>query len=154
MVFSCVDSYFHYLLLEILKNSVKATNDLFGEEPNGILDITTAHKDKNMYILKISDNGIGIKPENLNKIWNFSYTTSNAILNNGEEDNNTPISGFGYGLSISKIILKTFGDHIKVYSEYGNGTDVYIFLDLKTTKIKSQKTKIIQTHKFRRKHKT
>ena len=116
--------------MEILKNSVKATNDLFGEEPNGILDITTAHKDKNMYILKISDNGIGIKPENLNKIWNFSYTTSNLndIIS---EDTNTPISGFGYGLSISKIILKTFGDHIKVYSEYKNGTDVYVFLDLK-----------------------
>lgn len=126
--FIYVDSYLHYTFLEILKNSVKAINDL-NKTDNGTIKITTSHKDKNMYILKISDNGIGIKPENLNKIWNFSYTT--ATTNPNQQNGDTPISGFGYGLSISKIILKTFADHIKVYSEYQKGTDVYIFLDLK-----------------------
>jgi len=134
--FIYVDSYLHYTFLEILKNSVKAIHDSYkynNEINNGTIKITTSHKDENMYILKISDNGIGIKPENLNKIWNFSYTTSFTNLNDCTSDSiNSPISGFGYGLSISKIILKTFADHIKVYSEYKKGTDVYIFFDLKS----------------------
>ena len=127
--FTYVDSYLHYVLLEIFKNSVKATNDADNlVEPISI----SSYSDNNIYILKISDKGIGIKEKNLNKIWHYSYTTTDIdenICNDNNYDN--PISGFGYGLPISKVILGTFGDNINVFSEYEKGTDVYIFIDLK-----------------------
>jgi pyruvate dehydrogenase kinase 2/3/4 len=126
--FTYVDSYLHYVLLEILKNCVKATNDANNTDiPISI----TSYSDNNIYILKIADKGIGIKEKNLNKIWNYSYSTSEIEDDNLENNLTNPISGFGYGLPISKVILKTFGDNINVFSEHGEGTDVYIFIDLK-----------------------
>lgn len=121
--FTYVEFYLKFVLVEILKNSVKAVNDINNE--NKIIDISS-FKDNNMYILKIKDNGIGIKESDLGKIYNFSYTTSDFDFDEGNE--NSPISGFGYGLSLSKVILKTFGDHIEVFSEYGKGSEAYITL--------------------------
>ena len=126
--FTYVDSYLHYVLVEILKNSVRAVNEKSDIDPK-ITITSNKDEDDNLYILKIKDNGIGIKKEDLHKdkIWNFGYTTSDIDIHNDV----SPISGFGYGLSITKVILGTFGDHIKVFSEYGKGTQAYIMIDLK-----------------------
>ena len=130
MKFTYVDSYLHYVLFEILKNSVKAIHDANPDCPEISI---TSHRDENMYILKIRDNGTGIIEYDLDKIWDFGHSTSKIDMNDDSifTDKNSPISGFGYGLSISRIILKTFGDYVKLFSEYRKGTDVYIMIDLK-----------------------
>ena len=115
--------------MEILKNSVKAVND--SDNKDKIININS-YKDNNIYVLKVSDNGIGIKDDNLDKIWNFNYTTTNNIAEyNRDFGLNSPISGFGYGLPISKILIENFSGKIKVFSEFNRGTDVYMILDLK-----------------------
>ena len=127
--FSYIDDYLYYSILEILKNSVKAIND---KNINGKINITS-YNDNNIYILKISDNGIGIQNNILDKIWNFGYTTTDLDINNYNKEKViiNPISGFGYGLPLSKIYLKLFQGNIHLFSEYNIGTDVYIFIDLK-----------------------
>ena len=120
--------YLHYSILEVLKNSLVAINN----NENGKINIS-CFSDKNILIIKIQDNGKGIKDENLGKIWNFSYTTSKISQNNkysNDYEKTNPMSGFGYGLPISRILLRTFDGDIKIYSEQNIGTTTYLFIDL------------------------
>ena len=122
------DSYLKYVILEILKNSIVATQ----ENENPIINIK-CFNDKNFIILKIDDNGYGINEKNLNKIWEFSYTTSEVNYKNFFENDfqlSNPIAGFGYGLPISRILLKTFNGNIKIFSQENVGTSTYLFIDL------------------------
>ena len=41
-----------------------------------------------------------------------------------------PLSGLGYGLPISRIILQTFNGDIKIFSKQNIGTDTYLFIDI------------------------
>ena len=82
--------------------------------------------------IHIEDNGIGINSNNLAKIWLYSFSSNPIPAKNIIEDidfsNNTPLSGFGYGLPISKIYLGFFDGHIFIESFYKKGTNVYLFL--------------------------
>ncbi len=64
--------------------------------------------------LSIQDNGIGIKEENLERIFDSYYTTK------GER-------GTGLGLANVKEIINDLGGFIKVKSKYGEGTTFYIY---------------------------
>ncbi len=66
--------------------------------------------------ISIRDQGVGIAPENLSRIFEFSYTTK-------EEGN-----GHGIGLAISSQIIKEHGGTINVESELGKGTEFHIYL--------------------------
>jgi len=70
--------------------------------------------DGNCEIL-FSDNGVGIKPENMVFLFSKFYQV-NQGLNKAAE------SGVGLGLSIVKEILKAHGAEITAESDYGKGT--------------------------------
>lgn len=74
---------------------------------NGTIIIETYYKDKYIYF-KITDTGIGIEKDKLDKIFDLFYTTKEA--------------GTGLGLFIIKEILKELKGEIKVESEVGKGT--------------------------------
>ena len=116
-----------YPILEILKNSIVACQNV--DNPEIKIDLSG---DENIKIIKISDNGKGIKYDDISKIWDFSYTTAKVNFDNSFDndfENSNPICGFGYGLPISKILLNTLGCDIKIFSEYKKGTDAYIIID-------------------------
>jgi len=69
-------------------------------------------KKNNKLIFEISDNGSGIKQENLDKIFNLYFTTKS--------------SGTGLGLSIVQQIVSQHGGNIKAESEFGKGTKFII----------------------------
>ena len=126
--FIYVKSYLHYILIEIIKNSLVATKDT--KQP--LIEINS-YIDNNYIILKISDNGTGIEDIHKNDIWKFSFTTSTIDYNkisHNTFDKKPPISGFGYGLPISRIILQTFNGNIRIFSEKDVGTDTYLFIDI------------------------
>lgn len=119
--------YLYYCIIEIMKNSLVAT--IHKKKPK--IDISCLN-DNNLSIIKIKDNGKGICEEDKDKIWKFSYTTTkinyeNKFSNDFERTN--PLSGFGYGLPISKILLNTFSSDIKIYSKPNIGTETYILID-------------------------
>lgn len=72
----------------------------------------------NKVIYSIRDNGVGIAPKYLNKIWDVFYRIDPSIHENGE----------GIGLSIVKRIVDKHKGKIWVESEEGLGTTFYIEL--------------------------
>jgi len=95
------------------------------------------------YLFEVTDNGIGIKKENLEKIFEpFEQADNNVSLIYG---------GSGLGLTICKGYLKLMNGKITVDSEYGKRTSFYVEIDLPiandsekeiyANRIKSAKTK-------------
>ncbi|MCX7647324.1 MAG: ATP-binding protein, partial [Elusimicrobiales bacterium] len=69
--------------------------------------------DKNISIV-FSDTGIGIKEEDLKKLFNDFVRIKN--------EHTREIEGSGLGLSIVKKIVDYYGGNIEVKSEYGKGS--------------------------------
>ncbi len=62
-------------------------------------------------IFTISDNGLGIQPENISKVFNPFFTTKPTG------------KGTGLGLSITHDIIKSHGGNIRCSSKLGNGAE-------------------------------
>ena len=125
-----IDNYLYYILFEILKNSTQAI--IISEiKNNPQIEINIIDLGDYIY-LKIKDNGIGIQEENIEKIWFYSYSTNSIepkkIIEQDDFSNESPLSGFGYGLPISKIYLNFFSSLIQIDSINKKGTQVNIFL--------------------------
>lgn len=82
--------------------------------------ILSMDKEDGFAIIKISDNGKGIPPENIPKVFDRFFT---------ERDNNEP-KGQGLGLYIVKSIIREHGGEIFVDPELGKGTVFTIKLSL------------------------
>ncbi|EJG0663919.1 cache domain-containing protein [Vibrio parahaemolyticus] len=67
--------------------------------------------------IHVIDDGCGIKPENLNRIFSPFYTTKR--------------DGTGLGLSVSQSILSQTGGELKAESEWGKGSTFSIYLPKK-----------------------
>lgn len=76
-------------------------------------------KENNKSIIKVIDNGLGIKKEELPFIFDRFYTTK-------ETDSHST----GLGLSITKSIVESHNGTIEIDSIYGEGTTVTIILPL------------------------
>ncbi len=89
-------------------------------------------------VLVVADNGVGISPTNLEKIFDPYFTTKEKG------------KGTGLGLSTVYGIVKEHQGDIKVYSEPGIGTTFKVFLPLmqKTDPVESdEKVEIMETGK-------
>ena len=72
--------------------------------------------------IRISDNGIGLRKEDMKKIFEKFYRVSTG--------NRHDVKGFGLGLAyVNKMIKELKGD-IRVESEFGIGTTFIIILPL------------------------
>ncbi len=96
------------VLRNLVSNSIKFTNksgriDIYAETNHKIVTIT------------ISDNGIGIEPDTLNKIFEISQKTSTDGTENEK--------GTGLGLLLCKDFVEIHGGTIWVESELGKGSD-------------------------------
>jgi signal transduction histidine kinase len=98
------------LLVILVDNSMKFTND-------GGKIFLNAYVKTHTVLLEVKDNGIGIKKENIPKIFNRFYQ---------EEQSRTNIEGAGLGLSIAKWIVEKHEGAIKVDSKLGEGTTIEI----------------------------
>lgn len=91
-------------LIQVLVNLMRNAKDAVLETMNKekIIRVKTeVIKDK--AIIEISDNGIGILPKNINKIFNFGFTTKE--------------SGHGFGLHTSALAINAMGGEIHVKSQ-------------------------------------
>ena len=72
--------------------------------------------------ISVTDTGMGIAPENIEKVFQPFFTTKG------------PEAGSGLGLSMIYGFVKQSGGHVKIYSEVGHGTSVKLYLPkLKST---------------------
>ncbi len=97
-------------IFNILANSLKYTKD-------GFVRLSLYKNSKKIFI-EIEDTGIGIKTEDVPKIFNRFYRASNV----------KKIEGSGLGLSISKSIIEGYKGSILVESQASLGTKFTIIL--------------------------
>eukprot|EP00287_Rhodomonas_sp_CCMP768_P023588 CAMPEP_0202846752 /NCGR_PEP_ID=MMETSP1389-20130828/73675_1 /ASSEMBLY_ACC=CAM_ASM_000865 /TAXON_ID=302021 /ORGANISM="Rhodomonas sp., Strain CCMP768" /LENGTH=136 /DNA_ID=CAMNT_0049524359 /DNA_START=22 /DNA_END=432 /DNA_ORIENTATION=- len=87
---------------------------LFGEELPPVTVTICGGQD--CYI-RISDRGGGIPPENVERAWHFNFTTAPQGM--GE------LSGFGFGLSISRVYARYWGGDLSLHNLENFGVDTY-----------------------------
>ena len=107
------------ILINLLTNAIKFTRE------GGVLFKVTARREEYGVNLNfvVKDSGIGIKEENLHKIFrSFSQVDTKK---------NRAIEGTGLGLAISKQLVAKMGGFIKVESEYGKGTEFSVVIPQK-----------------------
>lgn len=100
------------VFLNLLVNAAQAI-----EEDGGIIRLTT-EVDGDFVAVTIADNGCGISPENINRIFDPFFSTKKE----GE--------GTGLGLAISHGIVRKNGGSMTVESEVGKGTTFIVRLPL------------------------
>ena len=103
----CYPNMLNQVFMNILMNACQAI------ENKGTITIST-EIDENNLVVKIKDNGKGIKKENLNKIFDAGFTTKSVGV------------GTGLGLAISSKIVAKHNGTIKVLSEENIGTEFII----------------------------
>jgi two-component system, OmpR family, phosphate regulon sensor histidine kinase PhoR len=95
------------LYTNILSNAMKYNKE------NGKIEISV-YKSGNYVVSKISDTGIGMKPEEKQNLFQEFFRVKNDQTRN--------IPGTGLGLSIVKRIVESYSGKIEVDSEFGKGT--------------------------------
>jgi signal transduction histidine kinase len=95
--------------INIMKNGMQAMGQ------GGILRIESKSLKESVEII-ISDSGSGIPPEQMEKIFNYYYTTKEK--------------GVGLGLPIAHRIIEAHGGQLKIESRMGSGTKVTVTLPL------------------------
>jgi len=101
-------------LLQVMMNLVINARDALPD--GGAIEITARAGEGETVIISVRDNGAGIAPENLEKIFDPFYTTK------------APGSGTGLGLAISARLAESFGGKLQVSSELGKGTTFSLIL--------------------------
>lgn len=102
--------HFHSVFKNLIQNAIDALlDDSNTNTGKRVLEIKGNWKDDSNYSLSIIDNGIGIPPENMNRIYNPFFSTK-------------PDSGTGLGLGVVNKIVNLYNGKITVESEYKKGT--------------------------------
>jgi PAS domain S-box-containing protein len=111
-------------LRQVFLNMIANARDAMPDE--GTLTIKTFAKRDNVYI-EITDTGIGIKEENINKIFDDFFTTKNSVKD------------VGLGLSVCYGFIKEHGGDIRVLSEGESGTTFTIILPIYKEDLQNRK---------------
>ncbi len=92
-------------LLQVLVNLMHNSKDALMEssQKNKLMILKTLKIKNEKIRIEISDNGIGISPKNLNKIFRYGFTTK--------------VLGHGFGLHTSALSINAIGGEISVKSE-------------------------------------
>ncbi len=109
---SCRPSQLNQVFMNLLKNAIESIQD------KGTILIKTS-VENNKVIIRISDDGQGIREENLNRVFDPGFTTKGVGV------------GTGLGLSISYNIIHDHLGEIEVESEEGKGSTFSIILPIK-----------------------
>jgi len=115
IVYSCTQDYLvladvnllNTVMRNLLSNAVKFTNE------KGLIHIYGEESDK-LVTVHIEDNGVGISPENLTKLFRLDSHSSTKGTANEE--------GTGLGLILCKELVEKMNGRLTVESEPGKGT--------------------------------
>ena len=102
-----VRDHLHQVFLNLLLNAVEASDD--GKRIEVQLSSTEGH-----VVIAVADRGVGIAPEDLQRVYDPLYTTRR--------------DGSGLGLTIARRLVIAHSGHIEIESEVGAGTVVRVLL--------------------------
>ena len=104
----------HQVFNNLLSNAIRYTDE-------GQIAISIEKNDNKVY-LSVSDTGVGIETESIERIFERFYRTDNA--------RSRAKNGTGLGLSIVNHIIKAHGSTVKVESRLGEGTEFSFELEV------------------------
>jgi hypothetical protein len=137
-----IPTYLHYISLGLLKNALRATAEAHHKAvslPPVTVVIADGYDNEDV-VIKMSDEGSGIRRSQMNKVWSYLYTTADpsvqksfvasasstlAVTDHGDQ---APIAGLGYGLPIARSYCRYFGGDVDLISMQGYGTDAFVHL--------------------------
>ena len=111
------------VITNLVENSIK-----YGKK-KGTTEVSIENLVKNKLIIRITDNGIGIKKEHISRLFERFYRI--------DKSGSRTVGGSGLGLSIVKHIVEAHDEHIYVESSYGYGSE-FSFTIEKSNKIPKQ----------------
>lgn len=91
----------------------------YGKE-NGYIEMESFEKGE-YFAIKVTDNGIGISKDNLEKIWDRFYQVDESRTN----------QSMGLGLSMVKLIIEKHNGYVEVESTLGVGTTFTLYFNKK-----------------------
>jgi two-component system, OmpR family, sensor histidine kinase VicK len=101
------------VIVNIISNAIKYTPE------SGKIRVSLS-TEKDSIVVKVADNGIGIPKEDLPRLFERFYRV--------DKGRSRMLGGTGLGLSIASQIVEAHKGKIKIQSEYGQGTQVFISL--------------------------
>ena len=124
----CDSVRLNQVLLNLLSNSVKYTHEdgairlsLYQEESPKGEDYVRTH-------ILVKDNGIGMSPEFMSKIFESYSRADNRRVHKTE--------GAGLGMAITKYIINAMEGSIEVESELGKGSEFHVMVDFERATVK------------------
>lgn len=96
------------VLINLIKNAIESMDKKISPKLKVKIQLSD-----NQRLIEISDNGSGIEPEAVEKIFIPFYTTKKT--------------GSGIGLSLSRQIMQMHGGNLKVHSEVGKGSSFQMY---------------------------
>lgn len=140
-----VPSHVHYILLELLKNAMRAVVDKQGASKLSFFSPTLYARKKSSELpavtmvigrgkedvtFRVSDQGGGIPRSQLMPAFSFSHSTASApkaITNNKKT---SVLAGWGMGLPLARTYARYLGGELDVKSVDGVGTDAFLHLSI------------------------
>ncbi|MGR7814123.1 ATP-binding response regulator [Lacinutrix undariae] len=128
---------FAQVIYNLISNAIKFTEQgeiIFSAK------IIDSKKDSLVITFVVSDTGIGIAPNNLNKVFESFHQIQN--------ENNPVYGGTGLGLAISQSIIEAMDSEIKIESKLNEGTHFKFTLNLKQVTLAPKKEVINKENLF------
>jgi two-component system phosphate regulon sensor histidine kinase PhoR len=76
--------------------------------------LVSTHNSDSMLVIRITDNGIGIRAEDLPKVFDKYYRVPTGNVHD--------VKGFGLGLSYVKLLVTAMAGEVRISSRFGEGT--------------------------------
>jgi two-component system, NtrC family, sensor kinase len=111
---TCSPSQVNQVILNLVTNAAQAI-----DKPRGRIELATRREGVDFVAIEVSDNGRGIAPDALPRVFDPFYTTKEAG------------KGTGLGLSIAYKIVSQHGGRIDVRSELGAGSTFTVTLPIR-----------------------
>jgi two-component system sensor histidine kinase/response regulator len=105
---------FKQVLYNLLSNAVKFSDD------GGLVEVFATTEDEHCFRLLVRDTGIGIKPEDIQRLFKEFSQLDSGISRRHE--------GTGLGLALARRIVELQGGTIGVESEFGKGSGFTVVL--------------------------
>jgi signal transduction histidine kinase len=106
-------------LIRIITNLAKNAIQSIPEQQENKSIIVSVKKELNNVLITVADNGIGIQPKDIDRIFEPKFTTKS--------------SGMGLGLGIIKNIIENYKGTITFETEFGKGTTFIVSLPIINT---------------------